>query len=682
MKRCSAILIVLGVMLTGRGALAGAASQVEKAAVAPLEERQPGTLAFSEFFEPGVGIATATMSVGEVQQENQDDTIPISLFLDNADIHQVIRIIGEALGLNYIVDPSVAGTVNINTSGTLQRSDLLPILETILRINGATIVQTGNFYQIVPATAALRQSLSVQDGVAEPTLSDDQFVIQVVRMKFVAAEEISGLLTPYLSEGANIVVHASGNILLVSERRRNLQKLLEIIDVFDSNVFEGDRVRLFPIEHNLAADMVEDLETIFSGFALSQGGGAIRFVAIERLNSILVFSGNSAVFPEVESWLARLDLPLTTAGIRNFVYKVQNTRATHIERVLAQLYGQEVQLSSIYQAPAGASPTGQQPAEIGTQAAVPSTAFVPTGNIRIIADEINNSLVVQATPQEYAVIEETIRELDVLPRQVLIDAQIYEVLLDDSLSLGISATLQNRGTLQNPQTTASMGVGGVGFAGQTFAFIGRARELVAFVSATENRSRVRTLSAPSVLVSDNQTALFQVGAEVPVPTSSAASAAQVDGSTVFAQTIQFRPTGVILSVRPQINDSGNVTLEIDQEVSQATVNTTSALAAPVIGKAAISSTVVIRDGQTIALGGFIRESNESSHSRIPILGRIPGLGALFGSTSRSTSRTELIILITPHVIRSHDDTDLATDELKDKLQELKKVLINTPDERQ
>jgi len=248
--------------------------------------------------------------------------------------------------------------------------------------------------------------------------------------------------------------------------------------------------------------------------------------------------------------------------------------------------------------------------------------------------------------------------------------------LDNSLSVGLSAILQNRGTLTNPQTTASfIGSGGPpALAAQTFSFIGRTRELVAFLNASENRSRVRTLSAPSVLVSDNMTADFQVGAEIPVPTSSSITPVQSGGTNLFAQTIQFRPTGVIMRVRPQINDSGTVTLEISQEVSQAAANTTSGVVAPVIGKTSVNSTVVIQDDQTIAISGFMRESKELARSRLPLLGRIPFVGVLFGNTRNANSRTELIILITPHVIRTREEADSSTDELKSKLQEVQKLL--------
>jgi general secretion pathway protein D len=377
----------------------------------------------------------------------------------------------------------------------------------------------------------------------------------------------------------------------------------------------------------------------------------------------------------VSQWLERLDQPMDTAGRRTYVYKVRNSKAVDIQNVLAQLYGGDVPVVAApanpppaqQAVPPGAPPFGPPPAQN-------QRTPVQAGDVRIVADEINNALVIQATPQEYSEIERTIQELDILRRQVLVDAQIYEVVLDDSLSFGVSATLQTRGTLANPQTTASFAGSPPSLAAQTFAFIGRTRELVLFLNASENRSRVRTLSAPSVLVSDNMQASFTVGADVPVPTSSSVTPVQADGTNLFAQTIQFRSTGVILSVRPQINDSGNVTLQIEQEVSQASANTTSAVVAPVIGKAAVSSTIVLQDGQTVALGGFIRESNDLARSRVPLLGRIPGVGVLFGNTRTSSTRTELIVLITPHVIRSHNEADLATEELKSKLREIQRFL--------
>jgi general secretion pathway protein D len=612
-----------------------------------------------------------------------DDVATISLHLDNTDIYQVIKIICDYLGLNYIIDPAVRGTVNINTSGTLRRSDLLPILETILKINGATMIKVNNFYQIIPTAGAVRQPLQVQEQLSQAA-PDDQITLQIIRMKFVAAPEMARLLTPYLSEGANIVSYDAGNILLLSERRSNLRKLLDIIDIFDTKVFEGDRVRLLPVRNSLVRDLISDLRTVFAGYGFSEtGSGAIKFLPLERMNSILVITGNPTIFEEVQKWIDRLDQPLPNAGLRNYVYKMKNAKAIAISGVLSSLYGVPGQQRFIASTPqaapapsAAGAPAGATPGATPFTTVPPSAAPLPNEpvpTVRFIADETSNTLIVQTTPQQWAEIERTLLQLDVLARQVLIDAQIFEVTLDDSLSLGLSAFLQSRQTA-NPQTTASFAGAPPVFAASTFALIGRTRELLLFLNASENRSRVRTLSAPSVLVSDNMPAAFEVGAEIPVPTSSSVTPVQSGGTNLFAQTISFRPTGVLLHVKPQINDSGTVTLELSQEVSQAAANTTSAVVAPVIGKTSVASTIVVHDEQTIAISGFIRENKELARSRIPLLGRIPVAGTLFGNTRNSTSRSELIVLITPHVMRTKEDADTATEELKSKLNEVQKLI--------
>jgi len=615
------------------------------------------------------------------QAQPADDVVPISLELDNTDIYQVIKIIADNLKLNYIIDPGIKGSVNVHTSGTLRRSDLLPLLETLLKINGATMVKVGNFYQILPTTLAIKQPLPVLQ--ANQTALDDQIVIQIIRMRFVGAVEMARLLTPYLSEGANIVIHESGNILLLSERRSNLRKLLDLIDIFDTKVFEGDRVRLLPVKNNFARDLVGDLKSVFAGYGLSEAGGAIRFLSMDRTNSILVIAGNQSIFPEVERWLERLDQPLPSAGFRNYVYKVKNTKATDLEGVLRNLYA-PVQRTGI-------ATTGQPPVPPPSQQVAPPLPFPATSpapastdvlsgaaltSIKIIADPITNSLIVQATPQEWAEIERTLQQLDILPRQVLIDAQIYEVTLSDSLNLSLTASLQNSAPLKgNAQTTASFDGGPPALIGQTFAFVGRTRALVAFLNASENRSRVRTLSAPSVLVKDNFAADFTVGADVPVPTSSAVAAGvQSGGNSVFTQTIAFRSVGVLMRVRPQINEGGTLTLDISQEVSDAQPNTTDTIAAPVIGRSAVTSTIVVQDNETVAISGFVRENRELDRSRLPLLGRIPGVGVLFGNTSNTSARTELIVLITPHVVRTRQEAESATEELKNKLREVKKLL--------
>ena len=635
------------------------------------------------------GVIAGAVPQAPAPQDN--DAAPIQLDLEN-DIRAIIDLIGEALGLNYVVDPAVKGNVKIHTNASLRRGDLLPILETILKLNNATMVRTGNFYQILPAANAPRQPIPVQER-GNPAAPGDQMAIEVIRLKFVAGTEMSKLLTPYVGEGGSIVVHESGNILLISDRQSNLRKMLDIIDIADSSALEGERVRFFPVQYGLAKDLADDLKAVFAGYALSDKSSAIRFVPIERRNSILVVSPNAGVFSEIEKWIQRLDQPTASPGIRTAFYKAKHGRAIDLQKILNQLYGNPDQFfvpvdTRINTAPngvSGSAPSLQAPQAQGAFtnpnpapiAATHVASVSGNSNVKIIADEINNALLIQGPPSVIADIERTLLELDVLRRQVLIDAQIYEVALDDSTSLGITAQLQNRSNIIRSTTgqfIAPAAGGAPSLGVQVFTYVDRTRDLLLFLNASENRSNVKTLSAPSVLVSDNLAAEFQVGAEIPVPTSSSITPVQSEGSNLFAQTIQFRSTGVILKVKPQINQGGSVTLEIAQEVSQATANTTSDIVAPVIGKSSVTSTIVIDNGQTIALGGFIRESHDNDQSRIPLLGRLPVVGALFGNTSKGHTRTELIILITPHVLETRGEADIATEELKTKLKDLKEMM--------
>ena len=287
----------------------------------------------------------------------------------------------------------------------------------------------------------------------------------------------------------------------------------------------------------------------------------------------------------------------------------------------------------------------------------------------------------QCSPQDFEVIEETIRELDRVPRQVLINVKIYEVVLSDELSLGVSAFLQNRNKPVVPSpsaTTASFGAAvSAGLNLATRALMGDTRELVAFLNAAETRSRSRVLSAPTVIASDNVAANIQVGSEIPILTSRGVVPGGTGGSSLFSNTIQNRKTGVILNVTPRINAGGWVTLDIQQEVSSPGPPPTAGIQSPSINIRSVSTQVTIKNGQTIAIGGIISETKGLSRNRVPFLGRIPVVGLLFGTTSRETSRTELIALITPHVIEDIEQASDLTEELKSTLKELKKELSKT-----
>ncbi len=607
-----------------------------------------------------------------------DENAAISLRLSGADLLQVVSIIAAELKMNYVVDPQVKGTVTINTMGEVKRGDLLPLLQAILRVNGATAVQTGNLWRIVPSKEAQRLPVTPQVDARELP-PDDRMMLNVIPLRYVSAADMGKILSTYLSDAGSMVVHEAGNLLLILDTSRSLKRLMDLLAIFDSDAFAGQRVRLFPVKNSSAKELVNDLQSVFAAYALSEKS-ALRFVPIERINSLLVVSPNPASFKDVEKWLAQLDQATRTAGIRNYVYKVENGVAEDIAAVLGRLYGG----ASYVEQPAGTRSRG------GTAGAAPQapTAPAPTRlvgtplaagegaqpTVRFVPDTVNNMIVVQSTPPEWEEIRATLKELDIIPRQVLIEAQIFEVNLSGALSMGVTAFLQNR-TNAERKPLASFDAFKAGLSVSAGTLIGQTRELLTFLNAQENRSRTRVISAPSILASDNQNARIQVGTEIPILTSVTTPLAG-GGFPTATNTITNRDTGVILSVMPRINAGGLVTLSIQQEVS--VPGPLGAGGSPTIQKRSVSTQVTVQDGEAIALGGIISETNLISKSRIPLLGDIPGLGLLFGNTSTSRQRTELIVLLTPHVIRDVAEAADMTEELKDKLKGLRKILRQAP----
>jgi len=618
----------------------------------------------------------------------------VSLHLENANMLQVIGIIAAELKMNYIVDPGVKGLVNINTLGELRQEDLLPLLQTILRTNGATAVQSGSFWRIVQSKEALRIPIPIdQDASGASLPPDDRVMMNIVSLRFVTAADMSKILSNYLSEMGQIVSHEPGNILMITDTSRSMKRLMELIGVFDTDALVQQRIRVFPIENARAAELVKDLQQIFSAYALSDRGTAVRFLPIERLNSIMVVSGNPRVYPQVQEWLEKLDKPQPKTGIQNFVYKVENGTAENLATVLSSLYGIGRPTARGGAGAAGATGgLGVMGGVAQAAAAVPAGAaggadigVAASGGafqapVRIVPDLINNALLIQATAQDYETIRETLKQLDIIPRQVLIEAKVFEVDLTGALAFGVEAFLQQRSQANRILLGQFSTAGGGGFPNPGLSFsigtlVGRARELLLFLNAQENRGRTRVLSAPTVLASDNTAAHIQVGAEVPILTSQGVvPGAQAGGSSLFTNTIQQRDTGVILSVTPRINPSGMVSMQIQQEVSSPQPPAAGGPASPSILKRSVSTQVTVKDGDTIALGGIISENRIYSRSRVPLLGAIPGIGLLFGSTSYSVSRTELIILLTPRVMQDLDQIQQATQEFKSKLKELRKML--------
>jgi general secretion pathway protein D len=333
-------------------------------------------------------------------------------------------------------------------------------------------------------------------------------------------------------------------------------------------------------------------------------------------------------------------------------------------------------------ATAGAAPAPAQPTDQTGSYLAPAVPFGRTSGPRIIPNPFDNTLLVQGTPQEWEQIRHLLEQLDIPPRQVLIDAKIYEVHLTGAFSLGVESFLQKRGAtnaagITGRQLTGSSNIGGTGqLLLSAGTLVGQSRELLALLEASESTSKAKILSAPSVIATDSIPASITVGDSVPTLSSVAASNVQQNGNSLFTNTIQNTSTGIGLNIMARINPSGVVTMVINQNVTAPTATTTSTIDSPSFSQRNVSTQVTVEDGDTVAIGGIIEESNTESSSGIPFLHRLPYVGAAFGAKSTSKDRTELIIFLTPRVI--YDTTQMAdaTEELKQKVRGLRKLIKN------
>lgn len=674
--------------------------------------------------------------------------------MNNASLIEVIDILARSLKINYILDPRIKGTVTINTYGTIRPVDERQFLETILRINGAAMVQVGDLYRIVPVNEVGR--LPIQPLVDTRNLPDDErVVLNLIFLKYVTVAEMSKLLQPFLGEGANMTSYEPANLLMILDNSRNMKRTLELISMFDSDALASQRVKLFDVEHGRPSDIAKELETVFKAFALSEKNATIRFMPIDRINTIIAVAPNPGVFPEVEKWLKKLDVKVkvTVGSIDNYVYRLKYGRAEIMGMALMQLYGGMGGYGGYgaygagyggfgggglggFGSPygggyggavggypggggyagggypgggyagggygaygaGGAGMMGPGSLSMATQALNAQTttgigaAGAAGGDLtgaymgmsgmggyggglmhpRIIPNPFDNTLLIQGTPQEWEQISNLIEQIDIAPRQVLIEAKVYEVDLTGAWSAGVESALK----LRDASNRTFLGnVGAAGLNLTSGMLVGHARELMEVLNANESTTRARVISAPSVIATDSIPASIMVGQDVPTLSSQAVTGAQVGGTSLFANTVQNRSTGVGLNILARVNSSGVVTLVINQDVSApipppvgVTVNSTS------FSKRNVSTQVTVQDGDTVSIGGIIQESDSQSSAGLPFLHRIPILGFAFGSKSANKARTELIVFLTPRVIYDTNQIAEASDELKAKLKGLQKLI--------
>jgi general secretion pathway protein D len=686
------------------------------------------------------------------------------LNLPNASLVDVIDILARQLKLNYILDPRVKGSVIVKTFGEIKSVDVRSLLETILRINGATMIQVGDIYRIVPIAEAARLPLKPQANPESKDIPEDERMsLNLIFLKYTQVGDMAKLLDPFRGEGSQVSIYEPANLLMVLDNNRNMRRTMDLISLFDSDSFATKRVKTFHIKEARPSDLAKELENVFKAYALSEKTSAVRFIAVDRIGVLIGVAPNPGVFEEVEKWIKQLDVPVksSASATDNYVYRVKYGRAETLAIAIMQLYGGlqygfgamgmmgglmggmgmggmgmggmygggmgmggmyggGMGMGGMYGGAMGMPGMGYgYPAQLGAysmmttppvygasgvippgaSAAAPLTSTTPgsaaalgadqTGTYlgpggvpqnlkipRVVPNPFDNTLLIQGTPTEYDQIVRLLEKLDVPPRQVLIEARIYEVSLGGALASGVQAFLQkrtagrenNRGLLE-----AVLDNGGVALS--TAGLVGKTKELLLFLSAQEEQRKAKVVSAPSVIATDSIPALVNVGQEVPTLSASSSTPIQSGGSSVFANTITNRNSGVTLQIMARVIPSGIVTLMINQEVSSPVAPpATSAIQSPSFSKRNVSTQVTVQDGDTIAIAGIIQESDTASTSGIPFLHKLPGVGALFGNRNYSKERTELVVFMTPRVIYDTNEMTEASEELKGKLRRLQRMI--------
>jgi general secretion pathway protein D len=599
---------------------------------------------------------------------------------------------GEILKINYIVDPRVKGVVNIHTTGQITTDDIFPIFQSILRLCGATAVKKDSVYEIVPLSDAKKTFIlpSVTREPGKP--SEERYTIQIVPLRYIPVAEVSKMVKPFLSDGADIVEHPPHNILIIGDVASNIKKSLDIIALFDLDIFTDLRVRIYPIFNADVDEIAKEMERIFTSFEVSTKSGrgvGITFTPVTRINSLLVVSSIPNIFEKVEGWLRELDkTPTEGTKLSVFVYYVQNSKAKDLADVLKQIFvttkdkkAAEFKEKVVTPEPAqrGVRPS-PQPATPGKE----EPAAVPEGEINIVVDESNNALVIRAFARDYKAILETIKKLDIYPKQVLIETFLADITLDDTHKFGIEwakfissgqTDVEAQGVvagMQPPTDPFDAALATGSFIRYSIVELGGRFSAAINAAAADNRLNV--ISSPHILASNNKEAKIQIGTSEPILTNTYTTTATSEIGVVEG-TIEYKDVGIILTVTPRISDAGLITLEIQIEKSDAdTKNVFGRTNVPFFDKKTAKTTVSVLEGQTIVIGGLIEDTKKRNKGGVPWLSKIPILGALFGVHDLQNKKRELVLLMTPHIITDHVQSKTVTDEFKEKVEGLKKEL--------
>ena len=589
----------------------------------------------------------------------------VELNYEQADLRVILEELAEAVDATIIIDPTIADKVSLRTSANrpLTQADIWPLVRLLTRQAGVTLEQIGNIYY----ARKMQGNIPEEVAVAGDTSSTASVIMQITPLTYVSIESALELLAPLVEPEGRVVRISNNNTLAISATASQLSRINELLAVIDADPFQNQGLHLYQLSNANAADVATELAELL---VLIEGDNpAYRVKGLERINSILVTAPANRGFEEITRWVRILDADRQEQAEQLFHYRVKNLTATELAATLTSVF--EVEDEEQEPVRPDANEPEQQTFNIvtpdgatvsrtinasSTPAAGSATEIAVSADLRvsIVADEATNSLLIRANPRDYRQLLATINQLDAVPLQVMINAVIAQVTLTDETRFGVDWTrvADNAATNAISTTTNTTFLPNGGLDGLLFtkSFLDGAARVEATLEAIASNNDVRLLARPSLTVVNNMEGEIQIGAEVPVQSGTQTTGT---GDNIIS-SIQYRPTGIELYITPRINDDGVVNMTIRQVLSSIQEDTGVA-GNPVFQNQEISTTVVVRDGENVVLGGLIQSTNGYVNTGVPGLNQLPLLGRLFSYQQDTTERKELFIVLRPEIVNLNDD---------------------------
>lgn len=595
---------------------------------------------------------------------------------DSAPVANVVRgILGDVLKVAYTIDPRVTGSITLSTGGPVTSDELLKILETALQMVDAAMVYDKDHFSVVPSSA-VSSSATAFDLAGRNQNTPPGYGVSALALRHVKASAVKDLLEGFISRSGLVRSAVDGNMLLLKGTAEERESLIAIARSFDVDAMRDQSAAIATLKNSSPGELIGQLNRLAMMDGQSASFGLIRFEPLDRLNAILIVASDRNQVREALTWISRLDQP-SKEGSNYFIYKVQNTKATDLAKVLAQTFGEsdsppasDIAANNISQAntdqAVAPSPVDAMSPSLPDSRITRSDSITANlgGNVRIVANNATNSIIIRAPARVYRQILEIVRQIDQPPVQVYINVMIAEITLNDNLRYGVQAYLQkhNFSLFDAAELPLAPTLPGFNFV------LGGANSPSIVLEALSQVTDVRVVSSPSIVTLDNQMATIKVGNQVPITTQQAISTQSAGAPLV--NTIEYRDAGVILRVTPRVSETDLVSMDVTQELSAvvAPPDSTESNLTPVLSERSINSSIAVYNRQTVVLGGLIASQQNNDHRSVPLLNKVPLIGDLIGKTDNASTRTELVVFITPRVMRDAIDASRVSEEVRNALQ--------------